>query len=143
MIDPPPLFGHLAGRVAGARHHAQDVDRHDALEIGEVVVEKAAVHPAGDSGVVHHHVEAAEVLDGPRLPERRPVRGRRRPADRKTALATQLGGKLFTPVSHSTSAITTRAPSAKNFSTIPAPMPEAPPVTIATLPSSSLTMPKS
>ena len=41
------------------------------------------------------------------------------------------------PSSSWTSAITTLAPSATNRSTMPRPMPDAPPVTIATLPASS------
>ena len=40
-----------------------------------------------------------------------------------------------------TSAIITRAPSARNFRAIPAPKPEAPPVTSAVLPSSRMAVP--
>ena len=50
--------------ISGARHHAEHVDRHDAVEIGQIVVEESPVHGARDPGVVHHHVQAAEFLDG-------------------------------------------------------------------------------
>ena len=50
--------------ISGTRHHAQDVDRHDTVEIGQIVVEESAVHGSGDTGVVHHDVQTAEFLDG-------------------------------------------------------------------------------
>ena len=44
----------------------------------------------------------------------------------------------FSPPARSTSAMTTRAPSSRNLSTIARPIPDAPPVTIATFPAKSL-----
>ena len=45
---------------------AEQIDRHDLVKIGEVVVEEAAVHRARHPGVVDHDVQAAEALDGRR-----------------------------------------------------------------------------
>src|SRR5690606_28196088 len=58
------VSGHVTGGVAGARHDAEQVDAEHALEVGEVVVQEAAVHGAGDARVVAHDVQAAEGGDG-------------------------------------------------------------------------------
>ena len=63
MIDPPPCVPHVPRGVPRAGHHGPHIDRHDLLEVREVVIEEAAVHRAGHPGVVDHHVQAAEALD--------------------------------------------------------------------------------
>ena len=63
MIEPPPwAFMWRAARWR-AEEHAEEVDVDDPAEVAEVVVEEAR-HGAGDPGVVRHHVEPAEPLDG-------------------------------------------------------------------------------
>ena len=42
MIDAAAVLGHVPGRALAADHHAEEVDRHHPLEVGEVVVEEAA-----------------------------------------------------------------------------------------------------
>src|SRR6202012_1977891 len=81
--------------VAGTGHHAQDIDRHHALEVGQVVVEEAAMHLARGPGVVHHDVEPAEGLDGSR--DQGPdLFGVRDVGQTENHVAAQLGGQLFT-----------------------------------------------
>jgi hypothetical protein len=60
----PAAGGHVSGGISGTGHHTHDVDRHDTVEIGQIVVEEPAVHGSGDTGVVHHDVQAAEFFDG-------------------------------------------------------------------------------
>jgi hypothetical protein len=60
----PAVFGHVPPGLSGTRHQAQNVDRHDAVKIGQIVIEETAMHLARDPGVVHHHVQTAELLDG-------------------------------------------------------------------------------
>ena len=138
MIDPPPPASRMcraASRVPAIT--AAQIDRHDLLEVGEVVVEEAAVHGARHARVVDHHVQAAEALDRRRhqpadlvefghvgLDELARWRRCRRPAPHRA--------------SPSMSPISTLAPSAAKRRDRPSPSPDAPPVTIATLPSSSL-----
>ena len=63
MIDPPPWsFMWRAARCA-AEQHAEDVDVDHPVEVAEVVVQEAG-HRAGDAGVVRHHVQPTEPLDG-------------------------------------------------------------------------------
>ena len=63
MIDPPPwAFMWRAARWA-AEQDAEHVDVHHPGEVAQVVVQEAG-HRAGDAGVVRHHVQPAEVLDG-------------------------------------------------------------------------------
>ena len=66
MIEPPPCVLHVPGGVAGARHNGQQVDRHDFMEIREVIVEKPEVHRARHPCVVDHDVQAPETVNGRR-----------------------------------------------------------------------------
>ena len=59
MIDPP--CAHRPGRPLRPDHDAVQVDCHDAVEVPEVVIHQSAGR-AGDPGVVHHHVQLAELL---------------------------------------------------------------------------------
>ena len=97
MIDPPPLVAicRAASRVPAIT--PKHVDRHDAMEVGEVVVEEAAMHLAGDSGVVHHHVEPAEGFDGT-CDQRTDLLGVGDVGQPEDRVAAQFGGELFTSV---------------------------------------------
>ncbi len=137
MIEPPPCVPHVPRGVSRAGHHGPQVDRHDLVEVREVVVEQTAVHRARHPGVVDHDVQAAEPLD----------RRRHQAADLvefghvgldESARRRRCPSASAAPASRSTSAISTLAPSAAKRRDRPSPRPDAPPVTIATLPSSSL-----
>ena len=56
---------HDAGRVLHAGEHGPRVDRHDAVEVGEVQgAEGHGREGAADAGVVEHDVEPAVLRDG-------------------------------------------------------------------------------
>jgi hypothetical protein len=56
------VLGHVPGCSLTPDENAEDVDRHRALEVLEVVLEKALVRSA-DAGVVHHDVEPTQLFD--------------------------------------------------------------------------------
>ena len=118
----------------------------DAVEVVPLVVgllvERLA-RAAEMTDVVDEHVDPAELVAGGR-DERLGDAGlayvddRR---DRATAVAGDRDLRVSRRGRRSISAITTAAPSRANRSEIPRPMPPPPPVTIATLPSSSPSIP--
>jgi hypothetical protein len=54
---------HVPSGISGACQHAQEVDGHDPMKIGQVVIEERAERGARNSGIVHHDVQTAEFFD--------------------------------------------------------------------------------
>ena len=62
-IAPPPWSAMRTRRGSAAGQHAEQIDRHDPLEVAKVVVEEAA-EASRDAGDVAHHIKAAEAFHG-------------------------------------------------------------------------------
>ena len=60
MIETAAVVGHVPGGLAGAGHHAEQIDPHDTVELLEVLGEQPFSQRAGDAGVVDHHMQPAE-----------------------------------------------------------------------------------
>ena len=63
MIDASAVVLHVARCPLGAGDDAEEVDVHDAGEVGEVVWQES-FELAADAGVVEHDVQTAEAVDG-------------------------------------------------------------------------------
>ena len=50
------MIFHVPGGELGTEHDTEQIDLDDRLEIGEVLVEEADFHRAGDACVVEHNV---------------------------------------------------------------------------------------
>ena len=125
--------GHRRHHGPDPEHHAVHVGPHDPPVL--LVGQGADVGLAGrDAGVEEGQVDPARlVLDpGDRRRPRRPVRPRRSARTSRPPRPPRPARR-----SSSTSSTATRAPSAASRRTVARPMPEAPPVTTATLPSST------
>ena len=56
------MLGHVTRRALGADHDTEEIDAHDLIVIGQVIVEQPGER-ARHAGVVEHHVEPTEMLD--------------------------------------------------------------------------------
>ena len=150
-VDDRAAAGTLHGRYCGlgAEEDARRVDLHDAVPLlerllgqprpgGEARLNVQLRIAAGDAGDVAQDVEPAEGLLGLRR-RSRPIAPRRRRLERRRWLCRRCRlsrSRRSCPSAALLSVSSTLAPCRANTRAVSAPMPDAPPVTMATLPTS-------